>query len=195
MEPRLDAENVVSLQPPQTVFARIPNRRRPFKPEKPSEKKAAANRQNAQRSTGPRTAAGKVRSSRNSTRHGLFSRDLVLTAGNSPENPAEYAACRDSLAATVDSDDPVQRALIDRAAACFWLFRRAHRYDAAACQGGFVGDRNRDAASSIPPQNQLFRLIRYESRVDRQLHRALRKLSDRQESVRWLRTLLKSNGT
>jgi hypothetical protein len=36
-----------------------------------SEKQTAANRANAQRSTGPRTALGKMKSSRNSYRHGL----------------------------------------------------------------------------------------------------------------------------
>ena len=36
-----------------------------------SEKQIAANRANAQRSTGPRTAVGKMRSSRNAYRHGL----------------------------------------------------------------------------------------------------------------------------
>jgi hypothetical protein len=33
--------------------------------------KAASNRRNAQRSTGPRTAAGKARSAQNARRHGL----------------------------------------------------------------------------------------------------------------------------
>ena len=36
-----------------------------------SEKQIAANRANAKRSTGPKTAAGKLRSSRNAFRHGL----------------------------------------------------------------------------------------------------------------------------
>jgi hypothetical protein len=36
-----------------------------------SEAKAAANRRNAKRSTGPRTAAGKARASRNPFRHGM----------------------------------------------------------------------------------------------------------------------------
>lgn len=36
-----------------------------------SEKQIAANRANAQKSTGPKTAAGKLKSSRNAYRHGL----------------------------------------------------------------------------------------------------------------------------
>jgi hypothetical protein len=36
------------------------------------------NRENAEHSTGPRTAAGKLRASRNATTHGFFARELVL---------------------------------------------------------------------------------------------------------------------
>jgi hypothetical protein len=45
-----------------------------------TEKQIAANRRNAQRSTGPRTAAGKLKSSRNAYRHGL--------SGLMPPDPA-----------------------------------------------------------------------------------------------------------
>src|SRR5262245_10281402 len=40
----------------------------------PSERQLAANRANAQRSTGPRTAAGKARASLNALRHGILAR-------------------------------------------------------------------------------------------------------------------------
>jgi hypothetical protein len=48
--------------------------------------RAAANRANSQRSTGPRTAAGKQRSSLNALRHGLTSASPVLPS----EDPAAY---------------------------------------------------------------------------------------------------------
>ncbi len=38
-----------------------------------SEKKLIANRRNAQKSTGPKTPYGKLRSSRNAVKHGLYS--------------------------------------------------------------------------------------------------------------------------
>ncbi len=54
-----------------------------------SERKRAANRRNAQKSTGPRTEAGKAKSSRNSYTHGLFSsrlyRDEAQRAKEEPQ--------------------------------------------------------------------------------------------------------------
>jgi len=41
-------------------------------------KKARANRRNAKKSTGPRTAEGKAASSQNATSHGIYCRDIVL---------------------------------------------------------------------------------------------------------------------
>ena len=50
--------------------------------------KIEANRANAQKSTGPRTDAGKQASSRNAIKHGLFSATLLLPK----EDPEQYAA-------------------------------------------------------------------------------------------------------
>ena len=46
-----------------------------------SERQIAANRENAKRSTGPRTEAGKLRSSRNAFKHGLSSPGLGPFSG------------------------------------------------------------------------------------------------------------------
>lgn len=55
-----------------------------------AEYRAAANRANAQHSTGPRTDAGKQRSSLNAIRHGLTAQTIVLPS----EDPAAYQAHR-----------------------------------------------------------------------------------------------------
>ena len=57
-----------------------------------SEKQLAANRRNAKKSTGPKTTAGKVRARRNSLRHGLLARDVVVTAAGLTEHRADCDA-------------------------------------------------------------------------------------------------------
>src|SRR5665213_3374180 len=47
-----------------------------------SEAQLAANRENAKKSTGPRTIEGKARSSANSTTHGLAGRTVLLPSGD-----------------------------------------------------------------------------------------------------------------
>ena len=67
-----------------------------------SETKIAANRRNSRQSSGPRTADGKLRVSRNALRHGLAAAPL--------RNP-EIAADVDRLATVIASEqgDPAQR--------------------------------------------------------------------------------------
>lgn len=64
-----------------------------------SEKQIAANRANAQKSTGPRTAAGKLRSSLNALRHGLYARRFII----STEDDAVF---RDFSRQIVDENQP-----------------------------------------------------------------------------------------
>jgi hypothetical protein len=82
-----------------------------------SEKQIAANRANARKSTGPKTATGKLKSSRNAFRHGL--------SGPVPLDPATYAKV-DSLAREVAGDqasDDQQTAAQDFARAQIELLR------------------------------------------------------------------------
>ena len=57
-----------------------------------SEKQRRANRQNAKKSTGPKTADGKARASRNALKHGLLAKDVVITGTELTENRAEFDA-------------------------------------------------------------------------------------------------------
>lgn len=59
----------------------------------PSSPRKKANRQNALKSTGPRSAAGKAVSSANATQHGILSRHLILPG----ESRAEFDALLQQL--------------------------------------------------------------------------------------------------
>ena len=61
-----------------------------------SERQYTANRQNALRSTGPTSAAGKMKSSNNAVTHGLTAASAIIIDG---ENEADYAALHRALLA------------------------------------------------------------------------------------------------
>jgi len=75
------------------------------------------NRNNALRSTGPKTEAGKRRSRRNAVRHGVTA-EIVVVA---PEDIENYQA----LKRLSSRRDDVERELVLRLASLLWRMRRA----------------------------------------------------------------------
>ncbi len=63
---------------------------------KTSPNKVDANRRNAKKSTGPRSAAGKAKSSRNAVKHGLLAGRIVL-ADHKDEDPQQFSLLLDGL--------------------------------------------------------------------------------------------------
>ena len=77
-----------------------------------SEKQRRANRQNAKKSTGPKTAAGKARASRNALKHGLLAKDVVITGTDFNENRAEFDAFLADLCAELKPQGLVTKLVI-----------------------------------------------------------------------------------
>jgi len=80
-----------------------------------------ANRHNALKSTGPKTADGKQRSRRNALRHGFTAETVIEPL----ENPEEYRAFEDAIVAEYLPQTPVEQELVHRLASLFWRLRRA----------------------------------------------------------------------
>src|SRR3954452_9035732 len=85
-----------------------------------SARRLRANRNNARQSTGPRTAAGKHRSSQNATSHGVFCRDLVLPG----ESHEEFRAYRDAFLLRLSPQDVLELLIVDRIVGASWKLRR-----------------------------------------------------------------------
>jgi hypothetical protein len=81
-----------------------------------SKKKIDANQRNAQCSTGPRTPTGKRTSSRNSRKHGLFSRELLLA----DEDKREFEKLRRELTQQMPPQTALQQIALDQIATCSW---------------------------------------------------------------------------
>ncbi len=90
-----------------------------------SKKQLIANRQNAQKSTGPTTTQGKTVVSRNAVKHGLYADDIIINSPYLKENKAEYDLLLSSL---IDELKPIgrfQEYLVCKIANCLWRSRRA----------------------------------------------------------------------
>ncbi|MFZ9034285.1 MAG: hypothetical protein ACO21J_10090 [Anaerohalosphaeraceae bacterium] len=90
-----------------------------------SEKQLLANRQNALRSTGPRTAPGKEVASKNATRHGLRAESTVIPG----EDPAEFNRFRDELFEEFAPVGVLESRLTARIAGALWKFQRVDRME------------------------------------------------------------------
>jgi len=82
-----------------------------------------ANRANAQKSTGPRTAEGQERASQNAVKHGLLAREAVIAG----EDPEEFALYREGMLADLAPVGPVEAMLAQRVVGLSWRLRRAER--------------------------------------------------------------------
>jgi hypothetical protein len=112
----------------------------------------AANRANAKKSTGPRTAAGKRRASLNAIRHGAFSQRLVLP----DEDAALFHQFRDAIVDDIRPRHLAEHRLCDEIVDAAWRLRRLQR-----------------ASRAMTDIDSLDRLSRYEQRLQRVIDRCL----------------------
>jgi hypothetical protein len=115
-------------------------------------KKAEASRANGARSRGPKTDAGKSRSSQNAATHGVLSLCPVL-----PGEPAEaWAAHRAGITESLAPAGLLEQELADRIALCLWRLKRVAAYEAGtvAANIGDVFDAPADDAALSPTHVQ-----------------------------------------
>jgi hypothetical protein len=91
---------------------------------------AESNRQNAQKSTGPRSPEGKERTRCNAVKHGATARLLVLPGEPSEEIDRQ----REAWLASRASDDPIERALVERAFEAWQQLGRTLRFQQAGIE-------------------------------------------------------------
>ena len=89
----------------------------------PAEAQNNANRQNSQKSTGPKTAEGKAAVSKNAVKHGLFATDTVIEG----ENQADYEAYLDNFLVELEPDGMEETLMAERFVSLSWRLKRAER--------------------------------------------------------------------
>ena len=88
-----------------------------------SDRQIEANRRNAQKSTGPRTAEGKAKAAGNAIKHGLLSRQIVLDC----EDSEEFEAFRAAMVGDLRPAGAVEELMADHAVASAWRLGRVLR--------------------------------------------------------------------
>src|SRR4051794_25162988 len=85
-----------------------------------TEKQLAANRRNAQLSTGPRSVDGKAAASRNALKTGLYCNGIII----GKEDPHKLEALEAAFTAEYAPATPTERSLVDSLIHYEWLLQR-----------------------------------------------------------------------
>jgi hypothetical protein len=145
-----------------------------------SDKQARANRQNARKSTGPKTPEGKSVVRLNALKHGLLSQDILLPGEDEAALTELGERLRDELQPVGELED----LLVEQIIAAVWRLRRLRRVEAGIFAWELdnvvrVPDKSmlglsfiRDANSA----NAFSKLSRYETTIERSLYKALHEL-------------------
>ena len=140
----------------------------------------ASNRWNSTLSTGPRTEAGKIASSKNAICHGLSAADPVLAY----ENRADYEKLVADYTTEYEPDTIHQTFLVSQLAGARWRLDRIQRIENAALDLIIMGPgEETDSPDHKIAQRMLDsggdplpRLERYRASVERSYHRAIKEL-------------------
>ena len=179
-------------------------------PNPTSEKKTQANRRNASKSTGPRTARGKSRSRLNALKHGILASQAVITTTEGLERRKAFEELVSGLTLDFRPVGAFEQSMVQQIAACIWRQRRLLMFEnRAAFQARdnrtframnerphameplyviegqkFEGIDILDEAGlglDLPSERDTMRLARYEGTVTRSLRNALAHLRQHQQ--------------
>jgi hypothetical protein len=130
-----------------------------------SPRKLAANRANAQRSTGPKTSEGKEQSKFNAVKHGLTARyfPAVIQAGTAEWE--QFETVRTDLYGFYQPADPLEELMVEKVTIEYVRYRRLVEREQVLCA------HNRPNFLDI-----VNKLARYQTAINRQLFEAMREL-------------------
>ena len=143
-----------------------------------SDKQMRANRQNARKSTGPKTPEGKAVARLNALKHGLLSQQILLPN----EDEASLLQLSERLHSQLQPLGELESLLVERIVAAAWRLRRVLVVETGIYEMerfNYMGEENglgmafiRDANGA----NAFSKLSRYETTIERGLFKALHEL-------------------
>ena len=176
----------------------------------PTKAQINANRNNARKSTGPRTEEGKARVSKNALKHGILARDTVLPG----EDPADFDRQLAALEADIQPANSLEFELVRQIADAQWRMRRLTRLEtgflAAAVaekrrltekyrpenlRPGYDGETLLLGSAILDRTQVLVHLARYDGHLSRRFFRTVKQLSDLRRDERKAREARSSAGS
>lgn len=143
-----------------------------------SQKQIAANRHNAQKSTGPTTTTGKAAVALNAMQHGLLSQHVCLP----DEDEAALIALGKKLRQHLQPVGELEVLLVDRVIASLWRLRRVVAMETSLIQAYRQEVTCTGHASTLGDillrdhGDRFSRVLRYENTFERSLYKALHEL-------------------
>ena len=152
-----------------------------------------ANRNNAKKSTGPRSEEGKAVVAKNALKHGLLARDTVLPG----EDPADFDRQLSALEADIQPANSLDFELVRQIADAQWRMRRLTRletgflaaavadkrrptekYRPAKLRPGYDGETLLLGSAMLERTQAFVHLARYDGHLSRRFFRAVKQLAD-----------------
>ena len=159
----------------------------------PTKAQINANRNNAKKSTGPRSEEGKARVAKNALKHGLLARDAVLPS----EDLADFDSQLSALEADIQPANSLESELVRQIADAQWRMRRLTRLETGflaaslaatrrlmerlhpdSLQPGYDGETLLLGSGMIDKTQTLVHLARYDGHLSRRFFRAIKQLRD-----------------
>lgn len=130
-----------------------------------SDRKLAANRENAKRSTGPKTTEGKATSAQNSYKHGIFSATLIREGESEKHDRAVFEEVVDAIGAYYKPVGFIEELLVEKITTETIRFRRLLSFEQQE-----LGRKNAFWFQGVD------RVLRYQATINRQLFQAMEQL-------------------
>ena len=134
-----------------------------------------ASRRNGALSQGPKTEAGKRRSSRNALRHGLLAKRVVLET----DNEDNFHIVLDQYVERLEPADGVEYGMVEEMVGCYWRYHRAMAIEKQLFNEAIdkhVGTSMECLAAAwrdLADSKELQNLLRYQSMLHRMHRRAM----------------------
>lgn len=150
----------------------------------------AANQENAQQSTGPKTEEGKAVSRYNAIKHGLLSKEVLIRK----EDENALLELEKRMRSELSPATELELMLVDRITANFWRLRRLLQVEREMIEkdrayDGFDGSKKMKTlgvalSSDFGYKDTYGKLIRYEASIERGIYKALHELERTQATRR-----------